>query len=285
MDNREIATTWLAPAKINLFLHITAKREDGYHELQTVFQFIDLCDQLSFSLRKDRQIRRHTEVAGVPADNDLTVRAAKILQKAGNIDAGVDISIDKIIPMGGGLGGGSSNAATTLVALNQLWGLNLPQSRLESLGLEIGADVPVFIRGHSAWAEGVGEKLESISLGQPWDNAWYVILSPNCHVSTAEIFSDRELTRDSHPIKIDAFRSGQTENVCESVVRRRYPEVGMAIDWLSAFAPTRMSGTGASVFAPFAEKHQADAVIEQLPPNWRGFVVKGLSESPLINHQ
>ncbi len=269
---------WPAPAKINLFLHITGRRDDGYHLLQTAFQFLERCDWLYFDLRDDGAITRATALEGVPEERDLTVRAARLLQREAGCTQGVSISIEKNLPMGGGIGGGSSDAATTLVALNALWGLHLPVDQLARLGLSLGADVPVFVRGCAAWAEGVGEVLKPIDLPEPW----YLVVVPPCHVSTAEIFCDKDLTRDTEMMKMSAFLAGQGENVCEAVVRKRYPEVDEAMCWLGQFSPVRMSGTGACVFAAFPEKAQAQEVIQQLPSGWQGFIARGLNRSPLL---
>ena len=272
-DNR-----WPAPAKLNLFLHITGRREDGYHLLQTVFQFVDYGDWLEFDLRDDGRVCRVDALEGVAPEDDLTVRAARLLQQESGCERGVDIRIDKRLPMGGGLGGGSSDAATTLVALNQLWKLGFSEDRLAELGLALGADVPVFVRGRAAWAEGVGEVLEPIELSEPW----FLVIVPPCHVPTAEIFRDPELTRDAQSLKIPAFLSGQGINVCEAVVRKRYPEVDKALNWLAEYGEARMSGTGACIFAPFADEAQARRVFDRMPAQWRGFVAKGLNQSPLL---
>jgi 4-diphosphocytidyl-2-C-methyl-D-erythritol kinase len=272
------AAAWPAPAKINLFLHIVGRRPDGYHLLQTVFQFLDVGDELRFTLRDDGLIRRTTPLTGVPEHQDLTVRAAMLLKQFTGITQGVDIAVEKRLPLGAGLGGGSSDAATTLVALNRLWRLNLPRERLAELGLQLGADVPIFICGRAAWAEGVGEHLTPLELPEPW----YVVVVPPCHVSTAEIFAAPDLTRNAHPLKIAAFLSGAGSNQCEAVVCRRYPEVRRALDWLGAYAPARMSGTGAAVFAAFAEEAAARGVLAQVPTEWRAFVAKGLNVSPLL---
>jgi len=274
-----LSMLWPAPAKINLFLHITGRRADGYHLLQTVFQFVDCCDELDFAVREDGVIRRLSEVDGVAEADDLTVRAAHSLQQLVDTPLGADIRINKLLPMGGGLGGGSSDAATTLVALNQLWGLGLSVDQLAELGLKLGADVPVFVRGQAAWAEGVGENLRPIELNEPW----FVVLVPPCHVSTAEVFAIPELTRDAQSLKMPAFLEGQGVNVCEDVVRKHYPDVDKALNWLSQYSQPRMSGTGACVFAPFANEADARQVLQQLPGQWRGFVVKGLNRSPLLD--
>lgn len=269
---------WPAPAKLNLFLHITSQRADGYHELQTVFQFLDYCDQLGFERRQDGIVRRLGCIDGVPEDQDLVVRAARLLQAHTGCNAGVDITLDKRIPMGGGLGGGSSDAATTLAALNQLWGLNLPAQELAALGLQLGADVPVFLFGHAAWAEGVGEHLEAVTLPEPW----FLVISPSCHVATAEIFRSPELTRDCKSIELCDFLAGACGNVCEPVVRKRYIEVDQAMVWLGQYGRARMTGTGACIYAAFSDQTQARAVLGELPSRWKGFVAQGLNKSPLM---
>ena len=270
-------TSWPAPAKINLFLHITGQRSDGYHQLQTVFQFLDYCDHLQFQVTKQPEIRLLTSIAGVDDDDNLIVRAAKLLQQHADIKSGVEITLDKQLPMGGGLGGGSSNAATTLVALNTLWQCQLSNDELARLGLILGADVPVFIHGHAAWAEGIGEKLTTVSPPEPW----YVVIVPNCHVSTVDIFSAPELTRDCEHITISRFLSGEGRNICEDVVTKNYPLVADALDWLAQYAESRMSGTGACVFADFESQHLAQKVVTNLPEGWQGFVAKGCNQSPL----
>lgn len=275
--SRMMPRDWPAPAKLNLFLHIVGRRADGYHLLQTAFQFLDYGDRLRFSPRDDGAIRRITPIEGIPEEQDLTVRAAALLQQAGGVTRGVDIAIDKRLPLGAGLGGGSSDAATALVALNRVWGLGLPRERLAELGLRLGADVPVFIYGRAAWAEGIGERLTPLTLAEPW----YLVLVPPCHVSTAEIFAAPELTRNAPPLKIAAFLSGAGANLCEPVVRRRYPEVGEALDWLGKHAPARMSGTGASVFAAFPGEAAAREVLAQVPERWRAWVARGTNVSPL----
>lgn len=271
------ARRWPAPAKLNLFLHIVGRRPDGYHLLQSVFQFLDVGDVISLTLRDDGLIRRVTPLAGVVEDADLTVRAARCLQAATETSLGADIAVEKRLPMGAGLGGGSSDAATVLVALNRLWGLGCTEDRLADLGLTLGADVPVFVRGRAAWAEGVGERLTPVDLPEPW----YVVLVPPCHVSTAEIFGAPELTRNAPPLTIAAFLSGSGSNLCEAVVRRRYPEVGEALDWLHGHAPARMSGTGAAVFAPCADETAARRIAALAPTAWRAFAAKGRNRSPL----
>lgn len=268
---------WPAPAKLNLFLHIVGRRADGYHCLQTVFQFIDYCDYLGFNVTGDGVIRRVTEVPGIAAVDDLSVRAALALQQYSGCPYGAEIHIDKRLPLGGGLGGGSSDAATTLVALNHLWGLELDPGQLAKIALSLGADIPIFVHGHAAWAEGVGEVLAPVDLDEPW----YVVITPPVGIATRTVFSDAQLTRDCRPITISSFLSGQCTNVCEAVVRRRYPEVSQALDALSKYAPARLSGTGSSIFAVFSGEDEAREVLARLSPHWQGVVAKGLNRSPL----
>jgi len=276
---------WPAPAKLNRFLHITGQRDDGYHLLQTVFQFLDYNDTLDFQLREDSTIRLMTELPGVDEDNNLVVRAARLLQQHTEVKTGVEISLHKCLPMGGGLGGGSSNAATVLVALNTLWGTNLKQSELASLGLQLGADVPVFIHGQSVWAEGVGEQFKPINLDEPW----FLVIIPPINVSTAEVFAHPQLTRNTSPITIPDFKQGAGKNDCEALVEIFYPAVKEVLNWLrkqadclpGCVAKTRMTGTGACVFTGFQTKEVAMQVYEQLPENWQAFVAKGLNISPL----
>ena len=271
------ASLWPAPAKLNLFLHITGRRADGYHTLQSVFQFLDSTDLIRLRVTTDGAIRLLTPMPGVAPEQDLTVRAARLLQSAAEVTAGVEIQVDKRLPLGGGLGGGSSDAATVLVALNRLWGLDWTEDRLATLGLRLGADVPVFVRGRAAWAEGVGEILTPVALPEPW----YLVLVPPVTVSTAEIFSAPELTRDTPPIRIPAFLSGAGGNDCEPVVRARYPVVGQYLDWLSQYGRACLTGTGACVFAAFPDQADAQQVLAQLPDGWRGFVAQGRNRSPL----
>lgn len=270
---------WPAPAKLNLFLSIVGRRADGYHLLQTVFQLLDYGDELFFEVRGDGIIERLTDLPGVPAQQDLTVRAAVLLQKTTATSLGVNIRINKRLPMGGGLGGGSSDAATTLVALNALWDTKLTTGKLVELALSLGADVPVFVQGFSAWAEGVGQELTPIQLPQHW----YVVIVPQCQVSTREIFAAAELTRNAKPLTIADFRSGRADyNVCEKVVRNRYPAVAEALNWLSQYGRAQMSGTGSSVFAVFERKADAQRVLTELPPIGTGFVTQGVNVSPLL---
>ncbi len=273
-----IPVSWPAPAKLNLFLHITGRRMDGYHELQTLFQFIDFADELRFRIDGSGVVRRRGMLAGVAEDDDLTVRAARLLQAESGCTQGVEIHIDKRLPMGGGLGGGSSDAATTLVALNRLWGLGLSKKRLAVLGLRLGADVPVFVHGRAAWAEGVGERLQAVDLPEPW----FVILRPDAHVATAELFADPRLTRDLQPIKIRDYLAGDGQNVFEPLVRAAYPEVDAALGWLNARAVGRMTGTGACVFAAFEREAQARDVAVQAGGRWRAIVARACNRSPLL---
>jgi 4-diphosphocytidyl-2-C-methyl-D-erythritol kinase len=274
-------TQWPAPAKLNLFLHVTGRRPDGYHELQTLFQLIDLCDTVSLSVTDDGRIERPAGPAGVDPDSDLTVRAAKALQAATGCRAGASIRIAKRIPMGGGLGGGSSDAATVLLALNHLWGCGLPVDELARLGLPLGADVPVFVRGSSAWAEGVGEQLVPVELPE----RWYVVIHPGVAVPTRDVFQSPELTRNTPVITIRAFfgpeGSSGSRNDCEPVVRARYPEVADALSWLGNFAPARLTGTGSCIFAAFGSAIDAERVAARAPDRWRAFVARGLNVSPV----
>ncbi|MCG6897703.1 MAG: 4-(cytidine 5'-diphospho)-2-C-methyl-D-erythritol kinase [Thiocapsa sp.] len=269
---------WPAPAKLNLMLRIVGRRPDGYHELQTVFQFIDRCDRLWFDVRADGLINRLNDVPGVVAGEDLTVRAARALQEATGCRLGADIRCEKILPIGGGLGGGSSDAATTLVALNRLWGTGLDEDALAGLALPLGADVPVFVRGHAAWAEGVGERLTPVVLPLQW----YLVLTPPCSVSTRDVFADPELTRDSLPVTLADFVEGVVANDCLPVVRRQYAPVAAALDWLSGWGGGRLSGTGACVFAVFDDRAEALVALEQCPTEMHAFVAQGLNRSPLL---
>jgi len=272
-----------APAKLNLFLHVVGRRPDGYHLLQTLFRFIDLHDTLHFTLRDDGAVRRTNVIEGVTEEQDLCVRAARLLQKETGCALGVDIAVEKHIPMGGGLGGGSSDAATALIALNRLWSLGLPRARLMQLGLSLGADVPVFVFGENAFAEGVGEKLQPC----PLPEAWYVVLFPPVQVPTAQIFAHPELTRDTVSITMRALlerqlRDGQQlHNDLQSVVCNLYPEVAHYLAWLNNFGKAMMTGSGACVFAEFTDHSQAEAVLARLPQDMRGVVAQGLTRHPL----
>ncbi|TVQ85482.1 MAG: 4-(cytidine 5'-diphospho)-2-C-methyl-D-erythritol kinase [Chromatiaceae bacterium] len=277
---------WLAPAKLNLMLRVLGRRTDGYHRLQTVFQFLDDGDRLSLELRRDRGIERPLGAPGVPAEQDLVVRAARALQAHTGCNLGVNIRVEKRLPAGGGLGGGSSDAATTLHALNQLWGLDLSLDELARIGLALGADVPVFVAGQAAWAEGVGEELRPVTLPEPW----YLVLIPDCQVATAVVFNDPGLTRDSIPIKMADFIAGDQRNDCLPVVLTRYPAVAAAYDWLAARATARLTGTGACLFAACAERATAETLLAAarsdlagvLNPTLPGFVAKGCNRSPLM---
>jgi 4-diphosphocytidyl-2-C-methyl-D-erythritol kinase len=271
---------WPAPAKLNLFLHVLGRRPDGYHELQTAFQLIDLCDEISFDTRHDGQVVRAEGPFEVPAFDDLVVQAARRLQREqkGGRPLGVAIHLRKRIPLDSGLGGGSSDAATTLVALNALWGLGLSVERLADIGLDLGADVPVFVRGRSAWAEGVGERLTPIDLPE----MGYVVIYPGVGVSTREVFQAPELTRNSDPITIRAFLESDVGNDCEPVVRARYPQVAAALDWLSQYAPAQLTGTGSSVFAPVHDFKRAEQLVREVPAGWQSFLVQGRNRSPLL---
>ena len=266
-----------APAKLNLFLHVIGRRKDGYHLLQTAFRFIDYGDELSFRVRADGAISRTTALEGVPAEQDLSVRAAQALQRETGCRVGVDIGVVKRLPLGGGLGGGSSDAATTLIALNRLWRIGLTRDRLQQLALTLGADVPVFVFGKNAFAEGIGERLHALQLPP----AWYLILVPELAVSTAEIFSAPELTRNTNAITIAAFSVGQGRNDLEPVVCRRYPQVARHLEWLRRYGDARMTGSGACVFCAFDKEEQARQVLSELPADMRGFVARGLDRHPL----
>lgn len=276
---KTLKLTCPAPAKLNLFLHVVGRRPDGYHLLQTLFRFIDLQDTLHYSLRDDGEVHRTNSVAGVAEEQDLCVRAARLLQAETGCRLGVDISIEKRIPMGGGLGGGSSDAATTLIALNRLWSLGLSRERLMQLGLRLGADVPVFVFGENAFAEGVGEALQAC----PMPEAWYVVLFPPVHVPTAQIFTHPELTRDSVSITMRALSMPQTQlrNDLQPVACKLYPEVARHIAWLDGHGSAMMTGSGACVFAEYESRSQAEAVLRQLPEDMRGVVVQGLTKHPL----
>lgn len=271
---------WPAPAKLNRFLHILGRRADGYHELQTVFQFLEQHDQLRFYIRSDSTIEQARLLTDVAPEHDLCLRAAKLLQKMTGCRQGVTILLDKTLPMGAGLGGGSSDAATTLIALNYYWQTGLTITELVQLGLQLGADVPVFIYGQAAWAEGVGEHLTPLpDLDQPW----FVVLTPACFISTKAVFSDPALTRDAQALTIRALITEDDRNDCEAVVYRRHPEVARAARWLNQYAKARLSGTGSSVFAAFDNKQQATQVLSQKPAELAGFVSRGHNTS-LLHH-
>jgi len=272
---------WPAPAKLNLFLHVTGRRADGYHSLQTAFRLIDLADTLRFKPREDGRVTLRRPLAGVPPEQDLCLRAVALLKHASGHEGGVEIELEKRIPMGGGLGGGSSDAATTLIALNHLWRLGLKRGELQQLALKLGADVPLFVFGENAFAEGVGEELTPLALAQ----AWYLVLVPPVEVPTAAVFAAPELTRDAKPIKITAFFDGLKQralrNDLEPVVSKRYPEVARHLAWLKRHGEARMSGSGACVYAEFSNEAAARAAHAHLPQGMRGLVARGLERHPL----
>ncbi len=277
---------WPSPAKLNLFLHIIRRRSDGYHDIQTVFQLLDYGDELVFTPRMDSQINctclsllNPVTAAIIPDEDNLVIKAAKQLQAKTKTYPGIDILIKKRIPIGSGLGGGSSNAATTLVALNCLWQLNLSQNELLTLGRCLGADVPVFITGKTSWAEGIGEKLRAITLPE----TWYVVLMPPLSVSTAKLFSHPQLTYSTTAIRIQTFLNEhiKTHNDFEEVVRQDYPAIAEALDFLNHFAPAKLSGTGSCVFAALDTKAQAEALLKKIKKRYQGFISKGLTTSPL----
>ncbi|MDN7123364.1 4-(cytidine 5'-diphospho)-2-C-methyl-D-erythritol kinase [Pseudidiomarina sp. 1APP75-32.1] len=282
MKGQSVETLVLpAPAKLNLFLHITGRRSDGYHELQTVFQFLDRHDSLSFTRLATAKLDFQCSDPQLENDDNLVVRAARALQDwalANNQPAqGARIILDKRLPYGGGLGGGSSDAATTLLALRQLWQLSLSTEQLAQLGLQLGADVPVFIHGHAAFAEGVGERLTPVAPASPW----YLVVDPKVHIRTATIFQHPELRRDCAPVNSWDWSTQHTENVFEPLVRRLHPEVANALDWLVEYAPTRLTGTGACLFGSFESQEMARAALARMPAQWTGFVARGLNESPV----
>jgi 4-diphosphocytidyl-2-C-methyl-D-erythritol kinase len=266
-----------APAKLNLFLHVLGRRADGYHELQTVFRFLDVGDRLEIEVRSDGALARSNAIAGLPPESDLCIRAARLLQSRSGTRLGAEIRLDKHLPMGAGLGGGSSDAATVLLVLNRLWGLNRSREQLMTLALELGADVPVFVFGESAWGEGIGERLAPIALPA----AWYVVLVPPVQVSTAAVFNAAELTRNSNRITMSAFFAGGARNDLEPVVCRLYPAVREYLDWLRRQAPAWLTGSGGCVFASFDEEHRARQVFAARPPYMGGFVAQGVDRHPL----
>ncbi|KQQ47613.1 4-diphosphocytidyl-2C-methyl-D-erythritol kinase [Duganella sp. Leaf126] len=282
-----------APAKLNLFLHVTGRRADGYHLLQTVFQLVDHGDTLHFTLRDDNVLRRVTDLAGVPEESDLVIRAARLLQaevlrRTGALPPGVDIAIDKILPMGGGLGGGSSDAATTLMALNALWQAGLSRRQLMALGLPLGADIPFFIFGQTAFAEGVGEDLQAVAA----PDCWYIVIEPGVQVPTPAIFSSEHLTRDTPVIKITDFSrhlenqndlAGFGRNDLQHVAMTLFPPVAEAVEWLGAYGDARMTGSGACVFAAVATETEADAVLDQAPSKWKVWKARSLKRHPIID--
>lgn len=274
---------WLSPAKLNLFLYITGRRPDNYHNLQTLFQFIDMSDRLSFNRREDDKINLVTQFSDIPSDKNLITLAAQRLKSyTGRHELGIDIAIDKIIPMGGGLGGASSNAATTLVALNQLWNLNLSRHTLIEIGRNIGADVPIFIYGHTALAQGIGDQLQSVEFPE----YWYLVTYPNIAISTVKVFNDPDLKRGTPVRSVNELLSlDQFSNDCEVVVRKRYPKVNAIITHLSQFAPTRLTGTGACVFTQCQSKAETEKLQDTLIDfDVKSFVTKSLNNSPLYSN-
>jgi 4-diphosphocytidyl-2-C-methyl-D-erythritol kinase len=272
-------STFSAPAKLNLMLHITGRRADGFHELQTVFQLIDLKDRIEIRVRDDGLITRPEGPPGVPESEDLVVRAARALQQAGGTTLGAEISVRKSIPMGGGLGGGSSDAATTLLALNRMWDIGLASAQIAAIGAKLGADVPVFVHGRSAWAEGVGDRLTALEIP---GESWFLVIYPGVSVPTAAVFQAPELTRNSPATTMRGFLETGGRNDCEAVVRARYPAVGEALDWLARQTPARLTGTGSCVFAKFSRAVDAERVAARVPDEWRAYVARGLAESPLL---
>ncbi len=270
--------TLLSPAKLNLFLHITGQRGDGYHELQTLFQLLDWGDRLQFKSNNSGEISLHGADLGIPAEQNLIVKAAQALPR-NTSKQGVSIHLEKRIPEGGGLGGGSSNAAATLLAMNYLWNLQLGDKALQKIGAKLGADVPVFVAGHTAWAEGIGEFLTPVELPE----TWYLVIAPGCHVSTAEIFSNEQLTRNTSPIKMAAFFEGNSRNDCQQLVRNLHKEVDNALNWLDNFGTAKLTGTGACVFASFDDEQAATSALSQLPESMSGFVARGINTSPVLN--
>ena len=266
-----------APAKLNLFLHVVGRRADGYHLLQTAFRLLDWGDTIDFAVRADGKIRRLNEVPGVPEADDLVVRAARLLQSHTGCALGADVAVHKVLPMGGGIGGGSSDAATALIALNRLWGTGLSRTRLQALGLQLGADVPVFVFGRDAFAEGVGEALQPLELPP----AWYVVISPGVQVPTAEIFSAGDLTRNTPPIIMPDFAASTTRNDLQPVACSRYPEVLRVIEWLDVHAPARMTGSGACVFAEVSSEEEADRITKGCPPRWKAWKARSIARHPL----
>ena len=267
-----------SPAKLNLFLHIVGQKENGYHELETVFQFLDYGDSLIIEATKKPAIELTDNIAGVAKEDNLIYKAAKIIQQETGCELGADIQLNKILPMGGGLGGGSSNAATALVGLNHIWNTGLSINRLAELGLQLGADVPVFVRGEAAWAEGVGEKLTPML---DLEENWFVVTVPDCHVNTGQIFSHKDLTRDTPTCRISAALRGEGQNDCEDVVTKLYQEVCNSLNLLKNFGSARMTGTGACCFLEVKSKEEANKVLAELPAEVSAFVAKGINQSPM----
>ncbi|MGD2138946.1 MAG: 4-(cytidine 5'-diphospho)-2-C-methyl-D-erythritol kinase [Burkholderiales bacterium] len=266
-----------APAKLNLFLHVIGQRADGFHLLQSVFRFLDYGDQVGLRVCKDGEPRRGREIEGVSEQDDLTLRAARLLKQASGSSLGVEIDLLKNLPAGSGLGGGSSDAATTLIALNRLWATGLSREQLQTLALRLGADVPVFVFGRSAFAEGIGEQLQEVRI----EPAWYLVVLPQVAVSTAEIFAAPELTRNTKAIKIAAFSIGHGHNDLQPVACKRYPQIARCLEWLGQFGKAAMTGSGGGVFSAFGDAASARAALEQMPPDMHGFVARGLDRHPL----
>ncbi|MCK8081604.1 4-(cytidine 5'-diphospho)-2-C-methyl-D-erythritol kinase [Vibrio sp. 1CM24A] len=271
-------THWPSPAKLNLFLYITGRRDNGYHELQTLFQFVDFGDELTVTANSEtNSITITPEIPGVALEDNLIWKAATALQQYTSTSFGADIELKKVLPMGGGIGGGSSNAATVLVALNYLWQLNLSDDQLAEIGLKLGADVPVFVRGHASFAEGVGEQLQPANP----DEKWYLVVKPQVSIATVDIFTHSELTRNTPKRALSTLLEQEYVNDCEKIVRMLYPEVDKQLSWLLQYAPSRLTGTGSCVFAEFNSKKEAELVREQLPDTVSAFVAKGRNISPL----
>ncbi|WP_194438846.1 4-(cytidine 5'-diphospho)-2-C-methyl-D-erythritol kinase [Vibrio fluminensis] len=270
-------THWPSPAKLNLFLYITGRRENGYHELQTLFQFVDHCDDLTISANESGNITLTPDIPGVALEDNLIWRAATALQNFTGCQLGADIKLNKILPMGGGIGGGSSNAATVLVALNHLWQTHCSEDQLADIGLKLGADVPVFVRGHAAFAEGVGEEIVKV---EP-EEKWYLVVRPNVSIATVDIFTHPDLTRDTPKRPLSLLLESEYGNDCEKIVRMLYPEVDKQLSWLLQYAPSRLTGTGSCVFAEFLSENDAQNAFEQLSDNVSAFVAKGNNVSPL----
>lgn len=281
MDTLKTSTRdwWPSPAKLNLFLHILGRLDSGYHQLQSLFQMLDYGDSLAFDVNETGMVAMSTPLDGVADDDNLIIRAAKLLKQHTNTHHGAMITLDKRLPMGGGIGGGSSNAATTLVALNALWNTGLNTETLAKLGLQLGADVPIFVHGHTAFAEGVGEKITPAPQEQ---ETWYVVANPNVHISTAAIFGAKDLPRNTPSMSWASYKFDKTRNDCQQLVEKSYPEVAKLLQWLVHYAPSRMTGTGACVFATFNDEATALKVKQLLPSQWSGFVAKGVNISPLI---
>ncbi len=269
---------WPSPAKLNLFLHILGRYDNGYHKLQSLFQMLDYGDKLAFDINHTGTIAMSTPLKGVKDEDNLIIRAAKLLAAQTKTKLGAHISLEKCLPMGGGIGGGSSNAATTLVALNALWGTRLSVHQLADIGLQLGADVPIFVRGETAFAEGVGEQITPA----PQPEQWFLVANPNVHISTGEIFTAQELTRNTPSMDWADYKFEETRNDCQQLVVNRYPEVAKLLQWLVHYAPSRMTGTGACVFAPFSDESLANDVQGKLPSSWQSFVAKGVNRSPLL---